>query len=104
MLPILPFVAGIVIGASALRVYRRAKASPRLGKAVEAAGQKIRETAVSGLEGIQRTSARLQTRLTAPPAEIPPAADAGKPESPEPGPAPTARGRSRAAGAEKEST
>jgi hypothetical protein len=63
MLPILPFVAGVVVGASALRVYRAAKASPRLEKAVENASRKIHAAAISGLEGIQETSARWQTRL-----------------------------------------
>jgi hypothetical protein len=77
MFPILPFVAGVVIGASALRVYRKAQNDPRLGKAVERAGRKIRAAALSGLESIQETSARWQNRLASAPAEeTPPAAAA----------------------------
>ncbi|MDR2165188.1 MAG: hypothetical protein LBO79_06095 [Zoogloeaceae bacterium] len=63
MLPLLPFLAGVVVGASALGVYRRAKADPRVGKAVENASHTLRKAAVSGLESIQQSSAQWRGRI-----------------------------------------
>ncbi|MDR0635397.1 MAG: hypothetical protein LBF91_10530 [Azoarcus sp.] len=63
MLPILPFVAGVIVGASAIGLVRRAKTSQGVHDAVENAGRRIRRTAVSGLETIRQSSEQLRARL-----------------------------------------
>ena len=63
MLPILPFVAGVIVGASAIGLVRRAKTSRSVHDAVENAGRRIRRTAVSGLETIRQSSEQLRARL-----------------------------------------
>ncbi|MDR1463021.1 MAG: hypothetical protein LBI68_07795 [Azoarcus sp.] len=77
MFPILPFVAGVLVGASAIGLVRKAKTSQGVNEAVESAGRKIRRTAVSGLDAIRQSSEQWRDRLAsgAPAAdEAPPAA------------------------------
>ncbi|MDR0701538.1 MAG: hypothetical protein LBF61_03860 [Azoarcus sp.] len=77
MFPILPFIAGVFVGASAAGLVRKAKSGQRVSEAVENAGRKIRQTAVSGLDVIRQSSEQLRDRLAsgASTAETPAAAD-----------------------------
>lgn len=72
MFPLLPFVAGVLTGAAALRLVK----SDKVGARVEAGGEKaragmekaqgtLRGAAVSSLEAIENASARARKRLTA---------------------------------------
>jgi hypothetical protein len=63
MWPILPFIAGMAAGATVLGVARKVKISPRVNEAVDRAGRKIRQAAVSGLDTIQQSSGRWRDRL-----------------------------------------
>jgi len=74
MWPVLPFLAGVAIGASALGLVRKAKVSPRVGEAVDQASRKLRKAAVSGLEAVRQSSEQWRDRLTAGEPQTPPAA------------------------------
>ncbi|MDR2032616.1 MAG: hypothetical protein LBP86_10295 [Azoarcus sp.] len=63
MFPILPFIAGIFVGASAVGLVRKAKSGHGVSDVVENAGRKIRQTAVSGLDVIRQSSEQLRDRL-----------------------------------------
>ncbi|MDR3212964.1 MAG: hypothetical protein LBT71_03455 [Azoarcus sp.] len=65
MFPILPFVAGIAVGASVVGLARKAKTGAGVHEAVEKAERKIRQTAVSGLEVIRQSSEQWRDRLAA---------------------------------------
>ncbi|MDR1423578.1 MAG: hypothetical protein LBI92_03090 [Azoarcus sp.] len=78
MWPILPFLAGAVIGASALGLARKAKVSPRVGSAVDQASRKLRKAALSGLEAVRQSSEQWRDRLAAEEPQAPPAAPAGR--------------------------
>jgi hypothetical protein len=75
MFPILPFVAGVLVGASAAGLVRKAKARQSVNEAVEKAGRKIRQTAVSGLDAIRQSSEQWRDRL----ASSEPGADVAEP-------------------------
>lgn len=77
MLPLIPFAAGLLAGAAAIRLFRSDKARTGLNKARASLGKaedQLREVAVSGLTAVESSSARLRERLSttadAPPAEI----------------------------------
>ncbi|MDR1855323.1 MAG: hypothetical protein LBR05_10530 [Azoarcus sp.] len=82
MWPILPFLAGVAVGASALGFVRKAKNNPRLGEAVGNAERKLRRAAVSGLDVIRESSEQWRDRL----ADAKPAAKAA-PAAPKAAPA-----------------
>ena len=62
MFPLLPFVAGVVTGAVALRLLRTDKTRGSLEKAQDS----LRSATVSSLEAIENASARARQRLAAP--------------------------------------
>lgn len=71
MLPLLPFAAGLLTGAVALKLWR----SDKTKAGIDAAGEKIRAATVSGLTRLEASTARARTSLS-PPAEteaLPPA-------------------------------
>lgn len=79
MFPLLPFVAGLVAGAVAVRVLRNAEPGEPLGKVGERARsglEKTRETlrgaAVAGLGAVESSSGALKQRLMAGQAESAP--------------------------------
>lgn len=77
MLPLLPFAAGILAGAAAVRLLRDQRTRLDLDKLRNSLGkaqETLREAAVSGLAGIEHSSARAKERLSAPPAAAPAAA------------------------------
>jgi len=79
MLPVLPFVVGVVAGASAIGLVRKVKISPRVSDAWDTAERKIRKAAVSGLDTIRQSSEQWRDRLADAPAakkETPVSADA----------------------------
>ena len=79
MLPLLPFAAGLVTGAFAIKLWRNDKARETLGTAKD----KLRLATAGGLARIESSSAAMRERLTlveTPAATEPPAASA--PDSP----------------------
>lgn len=85
MLPLIPFAAGILTGAVALRLLRSNKARTGLDKARSGLGQaqeKLRGAAISGLSAIETTSARTRERLAAGANEAQEAGEAAAPEAP----------------------
>ncbi len=89
MYPLLIFATGLVVGAAGARLLKgangplKAKATAATEKAqcgVEKAQEAVRDAAVSGLSAIERTSARLRTKLTPEPADE--AAGEPAPEAP----------------------
>lgn len=78
MYPLLIFATGLVVGAAGTRLLKgangplKAKAAAATEKAqggVEKAQEAVRDAALSGLSAIERTSARLRTKLTPEPAD-----------------------------------
>lgn len=65
MFPLLPFVAGVLTGAVALRLIKTDRTKSGLDKAQD----KLRDATVSSLEAIEHASARARMRLTAAEAE-----------------------------------
>ena len=61
MVPLFPFVAGVLTGAVALRLIKTDKTKAGLDKAQD----KLRDATVSSLEAIEHASARARKRLTA---------------------------------------
>lgn len=61
MLPLLPFAAGLLAGAAAVKLLRSDKARAGLGKAQES----LREATVSGLAAIEHSSATMKQALVA---------------------------------------
>ncbi|MCG5517409.1 MULTISPECIES: hypothetical protein [unclassified Ectothiorhodospira] len=59
MIPLLPFAAGIITGAVAVRLLK----TDRTRKTLHQAGDRLRDATVSSLEGIENTSARARRRL-----------------------------------------
>lgn len=59
MIPLLPFAAGIITGAVAVRLLK----TDRTRKSLNQAGERLRDATVSSLEGIENTSARARRRL-----------------------------------------
>jgi len=69
MLPLLPFVAGLVTGATALKLWRSNSSRLKLDKAQDS----LRQATVSSLEAIEQSSASMRQRLSQPAAELKPA-------------------------------
>lgn len=78
MYPLLIFATGLVVGAAGTRLLKgangplKAKATAATEKAqcgVEKAQEAVRDAALSGLSAIERTSARLRTKLTPEPTD-----------------------------------
>lgn len=73
MLPLIPFAAGLLAGAAAIRLLRSDRARTGLSKArtgldkaragLDQAQEKLRGAAISGLTAIEATSARARERL-----------------------------------------
>ncbi|MDR1648317.1 MAG: hypothetical protein LBR88_09870 [Zoogloeaceae bacterium] len=63
MLPLLPFAAGVVLGAFVPSLVRKAKISPRVSKTADLAGRKARAAAASGLDTLTQASARWRDRI-----------------------------------------
>lgn len=61
MFPLLPFVAGLLAGAAAIKLIREKKTKDRLEKVQG----RLREATVSSLTAIEKSSAHLRTRLAA---------------------------------------
>ena len=59
MFHLLPFAAGLLAGAAAVKLIREDKAKAGLDKAQD----RLREATVSGLSAIEQSSARLRSRL-----------------------------------------
>lgn len=74
MFPLLPFAAGVLAGAVALRLMKADKAKAGLEKAQD----RLRDATVSSLEAIEQASARARQRLAGA------AAEAAEPEAAEP--------------------
>jgi hypothetical protein len=74
MLPLLPFAAGLLAGAAAIKLWRNESTRAGIGKAQD----KLRQATASGLSAIQNTSAAISQRLApeAPPAAAPEAVKA----------------------------
>lgn len=68
MIPLLPFAAGLLVGITAVKLAKNDKTKASLDKAQE----KIREATVSGLTAIERSSAKLRTKMEEKPTEAPP--------------------------------
>ncbi len=74
MLPLFPFIAGVIAGTAAVSLYRNQKtrgglkdAKDRLKKKSAQAQETLRHAAVSGLSTIESSSARWRDRLQAAP-------------------------------------
>ncbi|MDR2925143.1 MAG: hypothetical protein LBU76_04230 [Azoarcus sp.] len=72
MLPLYPFVAGLLVGAVAVRAYRAPKtrdnlkdAGKKIKKKSAEAQETLRHAAISGLSAIESSSARWRDRLQA---------------------------------------
>lgn len=62
MLPLLPFAAGLLTGAVALKLWRNDKTKA----GIDAASEKIRAATVSGLTHLEASTARARERLSPP--------------------------------------
>ncbi|MFT4172054.1 MAG: hypothetical protein QM639_05810 [Rhodocyclaceae bacterium] len=85
MLPLLPFAAGLFVGAAAIKLVKKDRTRERLDQAQT----RLREATVSGLSAIEHSSARLREKLATPAA---PQAEAVAPAA-ESVPAPAPRKR-----------
>lgn len=75
MFPLLPFAAGLLAGAVAIKMFRSEKALKQLDQAQN----RLREATVSGLSAVEQSTARLRDKLqAAAPAGETAAAPAGK--------------------------
>lgn len=91
MLPLLPFIAGLVTGAVTAKLWRNGKTSQTLANAkaktsetLESARTSIREATVSGLSRLEASSAAMREKLTV----VEAAPEAATPdEAPAPAPA-----------------
>ncbi|MDR0563577.1 MAG: hypothetical protein LBG78_01395 [Azoarcus sp.] len=63
MFPVLPFVAGVLVGASALSVARKTKFSPRVSETATKARQKLRQTALASLDAVHQSTGQWRDRL-----------------------------------------
>jgi len=68
MIPLLPFAAGLLAGAAAVKLWRNDKAQA----GIDSAREKLREATVAGLSRLESSTARARDRLavteeTAPP-------------------------------------
>jgi len=97
MLPLLPFIAGLVTGAVTAKLWRNGKTSQTLANAkaktsetLESARTSIREATVSGLSRLEASSAAMREKLTA----VEAAPDAATPEE-APAPAPVTKKATR---------
>lgn len=59
MLPLVPFAAGLLAGAVAIKLIRRDKFKVNLGKT----GQRLRDATVSSLTSLESASARARSKL-----------------------------------------
>ncbi len=84
MLPLIPFAAGLITGAVAVRLLKTGKARAGLDKAQ----QRVREATASSLAAIENASARARSKLETP-------AAAAAPEAVETPPTPKAAARPR---------
>ncbi|MDD2664702.1 MAG: hypothetical protein PHD19_13215 [Dechloromonas sp.] len=75
MLPLLPFVAGLVAGAAAVKLWRNEKTAQTLTNAKV----KIRSATVSGLSRLESSSASMREKLAVGEAAPDPADDADVP-------------------------
>lgn len=78
MLPLLPFAAGLLAGAVAIRLLRNAKTREGLDKVqdkarhgLEKTQDKLRDAAISGLAAVENSSSALKQRLSAAKADAP---------------------------------
>lgn len=82
MLPLLTFASGLVAGVAGVRLLKNARSSERLTAGLGAVGAKgqcaldkaqttVRAAAISGLSAVERTSARVRTKLAPEPANEP---------------------------------
>lgn len=98
MLPLLPFAAGVILGAFVPSLVRKAKINPRVGKTVDLAGRKARAAAVSGLDTLTHASARWRERIAPAQENAPePAAEVPKAESTPASPPKKSRSKSKEA-------
>ncbi|MDR1227525.1 MAG: hypothetical protein LBK55_00650 [Azoarcus sp.] len=81
MFPLLPFVAGIFVGASAAGLVRKAKTRQGISEAMENASRKIRQTAVSSLDVIRQSSEQWRDRLASGASDADAASPAGTDEA-----------------------
>jgi hypothetical protein len=85
-MPIFPFIAGLAAGIAVVRLYKHERVLPELEKAGRALREtatatqgKLRKAAVSGLNALETSSARLREKLDAPATTPVPEAESGTP-------------------------
>ncbi|GHU03842.1 hypothetical protein FACS1894205_1080 [Alphaproteobacteria bacterium] len=69
MIPLLPFVSGIVVGAIGVRLLKGGNLCKSAGAGFDKAESGLRSAAISGLETIRKTSESLQSKLERDPAK-----------------------------------
>lgn len=86
MLPLLPFAAGLLAGAVAVKLLRAPRTREELDKVqdkarhgLEKAQDKLRDAAISGLAAVENSSAAMKLRLSAARAETSEAAPQSTP-------------------------
>lgn len=104
MLPLLPFAAGLLAGAVAVKLLRAPRTREELDKVqdkarhgLEKAQDKLRDAAISGLAAVENSSAAMKLRLSAAKVETPQAAPQNAPVESAPPAAPAKAPRRKAA-------